>query len=302
MKILSPVSVVDEVDMLVDSGAGELYCGLQPQDWTSTYSGALWMNRRSPAGANLSSFDDLSALVGRAHAHAVPVFLTLNAPVYIERQLPYLVDLARRALDECAVDALIVSDLALLLSLAEAGLVGHVHVSSVASALNAETVRFYVDLGVGRVILPRGLSIAEIGRIASDIAGEVPLEVFVLNDGCAFEEGLCHTLHHHRVGAFCVDMAGWAHEVERADGRRLGEGERAKLDAHFQSHREWIWHLNACGSTVSAGGVPLGACGVCAIPAFHELGIASVKIAGRQASPLRKLLGLRLVQGTLARV
>jgi len=51
MKILSPVSVVDEVDMLVDSGAGELYCGLQPQDWTSTYSGALWMNRRSPAGA-----------------------------------------------------------------------------------------------------------------------------------------------------------------------------------------------------------------------------------------------------------
>ena len=108
--------------MLVDNGAGELYCGLQPQDWTSTYSGALWMNRRSPAGANLSTYDDLSALVGRAHAHAVPVFLTLNAPVYMERQLPYLVDLARRALDECAGRCADRLRPALLLTLAEMGL------------------------------------------------------------------------------------------------------------------------------------------------------------------------------------
>ncbi|OFW44282.1 MAG: hypothetical protein A3J29_23360 [Acidobacteria bacterium RIFCSPLOWO2_12_FULL_67_14b] len=302
MKILSPVSSLDEVDMLVESGAGELYCGLVPQDWTSAYSGALWMNRRSPAGANLSTYEALGALVARAHAQGVPVFLTLNAPVYVERQLPYLASLARRAVDECEVDALIVSDPALLLTLAEMGLGGRVHVSSVASALNTEAVRFYQDLGVGRVILPRGLSLPEIGRISAGVAGAVPLEVFVLNDGCAFEEGLCHTLHHHRVGAFCVDMAGWRLEVERTDGRPVGEDESVRLEAHFQSHREWIWHLNACGSTLSSGGVPLGACGVCAIPAFHQFGIRSVKIAGRQGSPLRKLLGLRLVRAVLARV
>lgn len=302
MKILSPVSGLDEVDMLVESGAGELYCGLVPEDWTSAYSGVVWMNRRSPAGASLSTYEALGALVARAHAQGVPVFLTLNAPVYVEQQLSYLAGLARRAIDECAVDALIVSDTALLLTLAEMGLGGRVHVSSVASALNTEAVRFYQDLGVGRVILPRGLSIPEIGRISAAVAGAVPLEVFVLNDGCAFEEGLCHTLHHHRVGAFCVDMAGWDPEVERTDGRAIGPDESARLQAHFESHREWIWHLNACGSTVSSGGVPLGACGVCAIPAFSRFGIHSVKIAGRQASPLRKLLGLRLVRAVVARV
>lgn len=302
MKILSPVSGVDEVEMLVGAGASELYCGIQPDEWTTAYSGVVWMNRRSPAGANLSSFDDLAALAGRARAHGVPVFLALNAPVYVERQLPFLADLSRRALDECGIDALIVSDLSLLLTLAEAGLAARVHVSSVASTLNTEAVRFFAGLGVGRVILPRALSLAEIERIAGEAAGEVPLEAFVLNDGCAFEEGLCHTLHHHRVGAFCVDMAGWAGEVERADGRPLGEAERAAIEAHFASYREWIWHLNACGSTVSSGGVPLGACGVCAVPTLARAGIASVKIAGRQSSPLRKLLGVRLVRGALARV
>lgn len=302
MTILSPVSSPDEVEMLVDGGAGELYCGLVPPEWLRTYSGAVWLNRRSPAGANLSSLDDLALLVSRAHARDVPVFLTLNAPVYVESQLTYLADLARQAVGECGIDGLIVSDTALLLTLADMGLGPRLHVSSVASALNTEAVRFYEDLGVGRVILPRGLSLAEVGRISAEVGGAVPLEAFILYDGCAFEEGLCHALHHHRVGAFCVDLAQWDAAIERTDGRALSPAEAARLDAHFARHREWIWHLNACGATVSSGGVPLGACGVCAMPAFKRFQIHAVKIAGRQASPLRKLLGLRLVRAVLARM
>ncbi len=300
MKVLAPVSSPDEVEMLVESGAGELYCGLVPPDWIRAYSGAVWLNRRSPAGANLSSLDALALLVARAHAHGVPVFLTLNAPVYIEQQLTYLADLARQAVATCGIDGLIVSDTALLLTLADMGLGPRLHVSSVASALNTEAVRFYQDLGVGRVILPRGLGLDEVGRISAEVAGAVPLEAFVLYDGCAFEEGLCHTLHHHRVGAFCVDLARWDATVERTDGERPAPAEAARLEAHFARHREWIWHLNACGATVSSGGMPLGACGVCAMPAFRRFGIHAVKIAGRQASPLRKLLGLKLVRAVLA--
>lgn len=302
MTILSPVSSPDEVEMLVESGAGELYCGLVPPEWIRTYSGAVWLNRRSPAGANLSSLNDLALLVSRAHARDVPVFLTLNAPVYIDSQLTYLADLAQQAVGGCGIDGLIVSDTTLLLTLADAGLGPRLHVSSVASALNSEAVRFYQDLGVGRVILPRGLSLAEVARISAAVAGAVPLEAFVLYDGCAFEEGLCHTLHHHRVGAFCVDLARWDPTVERTDGVALGPGEAARLEAHFARQREWIWHLNACGATVSSGGMPLGACGVCAMPAFRRFGIHAVKIAGRQASPLRKLLGLKLVRAVLAQL
>ena len=36
------------------------------------------------------------------------------------------------------------------------------------------------------------------------VGDQVEIEVFVLNDGCAFEEGFCATTHHHSVGAFCT--------------------------------------------------------------------------------------------------
>ena len=177
MKILAPVSRADEVEMLVENGAEELYCGVVPKEWLDAYTGAIWLNRRSPAGANLESWDSLGALVDAAHARHVPVFLTLNAPVYNDRQLAAARDLAKRAAEEIGVDAFIVSDVGLLLTMAELRLPARLHISSVASTLNGEALGFYGDLGASRVILPRALSVGEIARLVGAVAGALLLHL-----------------------------------------------------------------------------------------------------------------------------
>src|SRR5436853_262476 len=40
MKILAPISSRDELEMLMENGAEELYCGVVPSEWLARYSGA----------------------------------------------------------------------------------------------------------------------------------------------------------------------------------------------------------------------------------------------------------------------
>jgi putative protease len=296
LKILAPISSADEVEMLAANGADEFYCGIVPPEWMETYTGAIWLNRRSPVGANLATYDSLAELVRRAHGFGIPVSLALNAPSYNERQLESISILARRATSEIGVDALIVSDIGLLLTLADMGLTTRIHISSIASTLNSETIEFYRELGAARIILPRSLSLHEIDGLAAKVGGRIELEVFILNDGCAFEEGLCHTTHHHSVGPFCWNIRRWNPDACRDDGRPVGQEEQEGLAAHWDSYREWLWYLGGCDSLSSPEGLPYGPCGLCAVPQFFRMGITSLKIAGREASSFRKLASLRLVK------
>jgi len=299
VKINTPISSADEVEMLAANGADELYCGVVPREWIEAYTGAIWLNRRSPAGANLATYDSLAELVLSAHRYGIPVSLTLNAPCYNERQLQSISDLARRVTEEIGVDALIVSDIGLLLALAELRLKTRIHISSIASVLNSETIEFYKELGASRIILPRSLSLREIRDLAMKVGDRIELEAFILNDGCAFEEGLCHTTHHHRVGAFCFNIREWNYEVYRDDGGPLGPEEKDIIAGQMDSYREWLWYVNGCGGALSQEGLPLGPCGLCAIHELSRMGIGSLKIAGRQASSFRKLASLRLVKAVV---
>lgn len=106
--IASPVSEVDEVDLLVENGATEFYCGVAPSAWAAHY-GASWLNRRSRGKANLPSIEHVAALTERAHEYNVPVRVTLNAPFYTGEQLDDVVSLAGE-LKGAGADGLIVSE------------------------------------------------------------------------------------------------------------------------------------------------------------------------------------------------
>src|SRR5262249_25043579 len=160
MKILAPIRSCDELEMLVESGAEELYCGIVPREWMERYTGAMWLNRRSPNGSSLETYSDLKRLATDAHRAGLPVFVTLNGPYYTAGQIPLVLDLARRLSEEVGVDALIVTDINLLLRLSEEKLAAQIHVSSVAATLNSEAIRFLANFGPSRVILPRSLTIA----------------------------------------------------------------------------------------------------------------------------------------------
>ncbi len=302
MKITAPLSRLDEVEMLVGSGADELYCGLVPERWMKRFTRALWLNRRDPRSANFTSEDDLSRAVELAHGKGAKVFLTLNAPFFTADQQELVLELADWAAREAGLDALIVADLGLLAALAGRLPEGTgLHTSTVGNASNREAVEHWADLGVERVILPRHLSIEEIGVLVQAVGHRVELEAFVLNDTCIYEEGFCHTMHGvDRLGAFCVTP--WEYEIHGAGGAELTAGERQAWDGHLADYEKWLWYCNSCGCTMSEKGLPLGPCGLCAIKALDEAGVTSVKIVGREASGMRKLRSVQLVKRVLERV
>lgn len=300
MKILAPICSYDELEMLAASGAEELYCGIVPREWMERYQGAMWLNRRSPKGGSFESFTELKRLVDDAHKIKIPIFITLNAPYYTGEQLPLVVDLARRLADDTGVDALIVSDINLLMRLSEENLAAAVHVSSVAATLNTQAIRFLLNFNPSRVVLPRSLTVGEIEAITNEVGDEVEIEVFMLNDGCAFEEGFCATTHHHSVGAFCTSLSGMDTRFEWA-GRLFSNKRHNWLRRNLADYREWVWYINGNGCGATPKGLPYGPCGLCAIPDFQRIGVDSLKIVGREASPFKKLASVKMVSDIVSR-
>lgn len=275
MKILAPLRNSEEVLPLIAAGAHEFYCGLTPPGWEEAF-GQASVHRRSAKATGVPGVDDLRRIVALAAGR--PVFATFNAPSYPTGAVPRLVEFGRMLVDDVGVAALIVAEFELLLALREAGLAPRVHVSSLASCRNPGAAAFYRDLGVARVILPRHMTLREIEETA--ITG-LEWEVFALNDGCAFEEGTCATTHAFRP--YCIDD-----RIDVASGR-LGE-----------RYEFWKWTLNNCGCQTSRG-YTLGPCGLCALPRLARLGVASLKVVGREASLARKVASVRLAAVALAR-
>jgi putative protease len=301
MKILAPIRAYDELEMLLESGAEEFYCGIVPSEWSDRYNGPVWLNRRSPKGSGLETWDEMKRLVDGAHSSHVPVFVTLNAPYYSAEQMPLVLELATRLSEEIGVDALIVTDINLLVRLAEANLHCALHISSVAATLNAEAIRFLLDFGPTRIVLPRSVTLREIESIMEQVGSQVEIETFILNDGCAFEEGFCSTTHHHSVGAFCTSLS----EMETSfewNGPRFTDRREKWLKRNLADYRDWVWYVNGNGCGATPKGLPYGPCGLCAIPDLQRIGVSSLKIVGREASPFKKLASVRMVRDIVDRV
>lgn len=190
LKILSPVTKVDETESLIRAGAEELYCGLSPQDWPYA---AISINRRHGPKVSFESFDELKICAEIGHAKGIPLFLTLNEHYYTHKQYPYILDYVARA-REAGVDAFIISDIALLLALHEMKMDVPVHVSTGGATFNSACAQFYSILGAKRIILSRELTIDEIKKIVEMTPG-ISFEVFILNSKCHNVDGLC-TSHH----------------------------------------------------------------------------------------------------------
>jgi putative protease len=287
MNIITPVRALEELEMLIANGADELYCGVKTREWDEIFSEHLWMNRRSPDQANITSLKDLETLIGVAHEHAVNVSITLNAQFYPENSMAYILNLCR-LLGEMGVDALIVSDLNLLVELSRLNLGLRIHLSSLGGCFNSFAVPFYKSLGVKRIILPRQLTLPEIKSIVTTHRDDMEFEVFAVNDGCYFEEGFCQTSH--TLGAFC--LTDWA-ITPLGTGNETVLPDLKKRLTHFKTY---LWYQNNCGSSFQQDGLPNGPCSLCQFGDFRDWGVSAVKLVGREASFHRKMGSLQLVK------
>ncbi|HZW51304.1 MAG TPA: U32 family peptidase, partial [Rudaea sp.] len=211
-----------------------------------------------------------------------------------------LVDLASQFRD-FGGDAVIVADLALISELREHVPDLAVHVSSVAACRNSAGVGFYRDMGVRRVILPRDVTLDEIGAIAK-AAGDIEVEVFVLNDGCVFEEGACHSIHlpAKQGGPICIDSRPFSYRD--AKGGTISARTARMLRENDADYQRWLWYRFGCGFSTTAESYPFGPCGLCAISRLQDAGVTSVKIAGREGATARKLKSVEMVRAVVQRV
>ncbi len=294
MKITAPVSKPYEVSILAQSGAAEFYCGVVLDEWIRRYDISVWMNRRSPLGANLRGFEELAAVTEKAGEFGCPVFLTLNSHYYTGEQASLVLELAREASD-VGVDAFIVGDPGLVRTLSKGGFEGRLIVSTIGSVLNSHTARFFADLGARRMILPRQLTLNEIDRITRSCP-ELEFEAFIYNDRCPFLESTCHTLHGlPGQESFChVD---WQYEFVRHVV--AGGEEEADWVEHIEHYRKWLWASRNCNDSYSLSKIPNGTCGLCALPRLHAAGLTSIKIVGREAPDYRKILSVQTVARVL---
>ena len=290
MKIVAPISRVEEIAPLAAAGADEFYCGLVPEDWTRRF-GSSGANRR--IFGNLQTYEQLGTAVRCAHERACRLSLVMNAQHYDERRTQALLELAHR-FAAFGGDALVVGDIGLLRLLATAGPRVRLHVSSLLTCRNSEAAAMYAEFGASRIVLPRDVTLAEIAEMATSCR-QVEFEAFILNDGCVFEEGSCHTIHLPGAlgGPICLDR--YTQDVTRVDGQPLSADGRIEFERHGARYQEWLWHRFGQGFAPTGDGYPAGPCGICAMPRLAASGVAAVKIAGREAPMVRKIKSVELV-------
>jgi putative protease len=273
MKIMSPVDRADELPLLADAGADEFYAGLVPPFWAEAFGPVVSCNRRSFGSANLSSAEELDALVHAANLRGLSVYVALNATPFPEAMIPRLVDfVVELSLRE--VRGVIVSDLALLLALRDRRFRRfEIVASTLFSAFNGAAVSFLSRAGASRVVLARELSVAEATRVAGSC--RTPVEVIGMRGRCPNIEGFCGHLHDD-------------------------PGRTWPCELHYE--KTWEGHSPAMPPMVSKafsrdeGADRYYSCGLCAVPMLEAGGVHSFKIVGRGAETARKVAAVEGVR------
>lgn len=272
MKLISPIDSKAEAAALLAAGADELYGGYVPPVWQQRFGLLASINQRTFAGAQLESVADLQDVVGRCLQHGGEFALTLNAPFYSAAQQPLLLDYVGEAV-VAGVTSVILADLALLRLLKREFPQLLYHASTLAHLSNSAAIRFYQAQGIGRVVLPRHLTVAEMATIRRQVA-DVACDAFLLVGKCPNTEGLC-TFHHSSPDK--IWPCEIPYQIEPVQPRAGGH-----LLQAIARQQSWAESDRRHG------------CGLCAIPQLIAAGISGLKLVGRGAPTLRKLKNLQL--------
>ncbi len=173
IELLAPSGDLERLKIALFYGADAVYIG--GQDYSLR------------ANALNFSLDDINEACSFAHKMKKRVYVTVNI-VFHDKDLKGLEEYLLE-LDKCKVDAIIVSDVVVMELWKKLNLKMELHVSTQASSLNYEVVKFYKDLGATRVVLAREASKEDIKRIKDETGIEI--ECFVHGAMCTSISGRC---------------------------------------------------------------------------------------------------------------
>ncbi|SOZ61754.1 putative protease [Cupriavidus taiwanensis] len=277
-QLVAPAGSLAALRMALQHGADAVYLGLR--DAT---------NARNFGGLNFTEAD-IRTGVAEAHARGAEVLFAINTFAQMGAVAQW-----HRAVDAAAdlgADAVIMAD---------AGLMGYacarhpdlrLHLSVQGSATHADAIELMRErFNIRRVVLPRVLSLAQIGKLARQT--RVELEVFGFGSLCVMAEGRC-LLSSYATGDSPNNkgVCSPAHAVRwtEQDGTMQARLSGILIDSYAPG--EPAGYPTLCKGRFEVEGErgyvleePTSLNALSLLPALIDMGIAAIKIEGRQRSP-----------------
>lgn len=253
-EVLAPAGTLEKLKTAIRYGADAVYIG-------GTNYGL-----RSRAGN--FSYEEMAEGVDFARQYGAKVYVAANIVAHEGDTIGASEFFCR--LRDIGISAVIVSDPALIeICLSEApGL--PVHLSTQASATNAETLQFWQEEGLERVVLGREVSLEEVRKIREKT--DLEIEVFIHGAMCISYSGRCTLSNHmskrdaNRGG--CCQSCRWKYNLYD-----LPFGEERHEIATDAKIRDEAFSMSAVDMSMIEH-----------IPDLIEAGVNSLKIEGRMKS------------------
>lgn len=213
------------------------------------------------ARANNFTLDDLKEGVEFAHNLGKKVYVTMNVVAREKDYSDYDLEEYLKYLSSINVDGIICSSMYIASTIINKFPNMEAHLSTQASSLNSESVKFYSTLGIKRVVLAREASIDDIRTISASTNTE--LEVFIHGGMCSSISGRCMLSNYfvnrdaNRGG--CAHSCRWNYDLFDVRGRKLNGKS----------------YLNIASKDL---------CAIEFIKDLIEAGVSSLKIEGRMKS------------------
>lgn len=175
-----------------------------------------------------------------------------------------------RTLRDIGVDAVIVSDVALMTTCAESAPGLPIHLSTQASAANYENLNFWQDEGLERVVLAREVSMDEIRYMQERV--NVEIEAFIHGAMCISYSGRCtlsnHMAHRDANRGGCCQSCRWRYGL---------------FDVNVNGERQFVQSTDeTIDEPFSMSSVDMSM--LEHLPDLIEAGVDSLKIEGRMKS------------------
>ncbi len=278
IELICPAGNLPALKLAVDNGADGVYLGFKNAT-----------NARAFPGLNF----DLKTIkqgIDYAHSRRKKVLLALNTFPQGSRWREWT-----DAVDQAAslgVDAVILADTGLLQYASQTHPGLRLHLSVQGSATNYEAINFYRDhFGIQRAVLPRVLSLQQVAHVVENT--DVEIELFGFGGLCVMVEGRCIlssyvTGESPNTAGVCspAKAVRWQHTQQGLESR-LGE---VLLDRYAASEK--TGYPTLCKGRFCVGEEtyyaleePTSLNTIELIPEMQKMGIAAVKIEGRQRSP-----------------
>ena len=202
VELLAPAGDLERLKISLLYGADAVYIG--GQDYSLR------------ANANNFSIEEIKEACLFAHNLNKKVYLTLNI-VFHNEDLENVNSFIKEVVD-AGIDAFIVSD-PFIIKYIKDNFDVEVHLSTQGSTTNVESVKYWKNEGVDRVVLAREVSIKEIEEIYKET--ELDLEVFIHGAMCTFYSGRCCLSNYftnrdsNRGG--CAQICRFAFDIDNMD-------------------------------------------------------------------------------------